>query len=252
MKFGRNKYMSKVGKRPIKIPKDVQVTLEGGFASVKGPKGTLKKSLPSQVQVLVEEIRRAQGNQAYKNDTFFLIGMDALDEAQRGIVDEWVAKANEAAKRNFIVAQDPTGFEGVLVQYVITEGLDQKPSLNGRTILMPISGVQGDALLGWYEAIRAGGVFGGVFASPKYFDGKKIDFEKVSADDIPQSAFDFYNSRAVKPIPSRALLRDLLSGHVTVNQLKEFSFFLPLAQKIPIDVLIKGARLALRTVGISA
>jgi large subunit ribosomal protein L6 len=32
--------MSRIGKRPVIIPKGVTVTLSGGFVEVKGPKGT--------------------------------------------------------------------------------------------------------------------------------------------------------------------------------------------------------------------
>jgi large subunit ribosomal protein L6 len=40
--------MSKIGKKPILIPKGIAVIKEGGFLTVKGPKGELKiKSLPN-------------------------------------------------------------------------------------------------------------------------------------------------------------------------------------------------------------
>ena len=46
--------MSKIGKKPITIPKGVEVTINGGSISVKGPKGTATKPLPQQVEVVVE------------------------------------------------------------------------------------------------------------------------------------------------------------------------------------------------------
>ncbi len=47
--------MSKVGKKPITIPNGVDIKIEGGFISAKGPKGTLKKSLPERVTVTVND-----------------------------------------------------------------------------------------------------------------------------------------------------------------------------------------------------
>ena len=46
--------MSRIGKKPIEIPKDVTVDLRGSVFSVKGPKGTLKRELPPHVKVKVE------------------------------------------------------------------------------------------------------------------------------------------------------------------------------------------------------
>lgn len=43
--------MSRIGKRPIPIPKDVEVKLEGDLLTVKGPKGELKRQVHPKVQV---------------------------------------------------------------------------------------------------------------------------------------------------------------------------------------------------------
>lgn len=47
--------MSKIGKRPIPVPADVQVTLGEGSVTVKGPKGTLSRPLFEGVEVTVGE-----------------------------------------------------------------------------------------------------------------------------------------------------------------------------------------------------
>jgi large subunit ribosomal protein L6 len=47
--------MSRIGKKPIEIPKGVTVTLNGKDVSIKGPKGVLSKSLPPSVEVKVEK-----------------------------------------------------------------------------------------------------------------------------------------------------------------------------------------------------
>ncbi|MUG99693.1 50S ribosomal protein L6 [Scytonema sp. UIC 10036] len=43
--------MSRIGKRPIKVPAKVQVTVDGAKVVVKGPKGELSRELPTQVTV---------------------------------------------------------------------------------------------------------------------------------------------------------------------------------------------------------
>ncbi|MFE1744451.1 50S ribosomal protein L6 [Coleofasciculus sp. H7-2] len=43
--------MSRIGKRPINIPAKVQISIEGQYVAVKGPKGELSRVLPSEVSV---------------------------------------------------------------------------------------------------------------------------------------------------------------------------------------------------------
>ena len=45
---------SRIGKRPISVPKGVAVTISGTDVQVKGPKGTLSRALPDQVAVAQE------------------------------------------------------------------------------------------------------------------------------------------------------------------------------------------------------
>ncbi len=49
--------MSRVGKNPVPIPKGVDVKLDGATITVKGPKGTLSRQLPKEIDVAVEEDR---------------------------------------------------------------------------------------------------------------------------------------------------------------------------------------------------
>jgi LSU ribosomal protein L6P len=44
VKFGKN--MSKIGRRPIQIPKEVEIEIKGNLVLVKGPKGVLEKEFP--------------------------------------------------------------------------------------------------------------------------------------------------------------------------------------------------------------
>jgi large subunit ribosomal protein L6 len=47
--------MSRVGKKPIKLPKGVNVTINNSELEVKGPKGTLKSPIPEGVEFRMEE-----------------------------------------------------------------------------------------------------------------------------------------------------------------------------------------------------
>lgn len=43
--------MSRIGKQPVPVPAGVKIALGGGSISVQGPKGTLERALPPQVEV---------------------------------------------------------------------------------------------------------------------------------------------------------------------------------------------------------
>lgn len=47
--------MSRIGKKPITIPKGVEVKVDGDTISVKGPKGSLSRNLDTEMTVKVEE-----------------------------------------------------------------------------------------------------------------------------------------------------------------------------------------------------
>ena len=46
--------MSRLGKQPVTIPTGVTVTCDGGLLTVTGPKGTLTKSMRSDVNIAIE------------------------------------------------------------------------------------------------------------------------------------------------------------------------------------------------------
>lgn len=47
--------MSRIGKKPIPLPKGVEVKIDGQNVSVKGSKGELKREIPSQIAVTLED-----------------------------------------------------------------------------------------------------------------------------------------------------------------------------------------------------
>lgn len=47
--------MSRIGRKPVSLPKGVEVTVEGDIITVKGPKGTLSQRLPGDISVDIGE-----------------------------------------------------------------------------------------------------------------------------------------------------------------------------------------------------
>jgi len=54
VKFGKEVYMSRIGKAPITIPSGVTITHEGGSVVVKGPKGELTMAIPGGIELSIE------------------------------------------------------------------------------------------------------------------------------------------------------------------------------------------------------
>ena len=67
--------MSRIGKIPVKVPKEVKVTFENGSAVTSGPKGKLSLKLPFGIKVA-------------QKDDLFLLCSDGLS----GVVDESTMK----------------------------------------------------------------------------------------------------------------------------------------------------------------
>ncbi|MBN1981380.1 MAG: 50S ribosomal protein L6 [Chitinivibrionales bacterium] len=50
--------MSRIGKLPVSLPAGVQLTCAKGAVTVKGPKGTLTRTMPSQITITVQEAEK--------------------------------------------------------------------------------------------------------------------------------------------------------------------------------------------------
>ncbi len=48
--------MSRIGRMPIAIPAGVTVTAENNHVTVKGPKGTLERALPAEMEIKQEGV----------------------------------------------------------------------------------------------------------------------------------------------------------------------------------------------------
>lgn len=64
--------MSRIGKKPISLPKGVEISVDGNLVTVKGPKGALTQRIPEGISLVQEEkellVQRPSDN---KNDRAF-------------------------------------------------------------------------------------------------------------------------------------------------------------------------------------
>jgi large subunit ribosomal protein L6 len=67
--------MSRIGSNPIPVPKGVQVQVDSGIVSVKGPKGTLVQPLPAGIAAAVEEGRVVISRSGNEPETRALHGL---------------------------------------------------------------------------------------------------------------------------------------------------------------------------------
>src|SRR5207248_2127480 len=54
-RFGKERPMSRIGKKPIPLPKGVEVRQEGNTLTVKGPKGTLSTAMVQGIDVEIQD-----------------------------------------------------------------------------------------------------------------------------------------------------------------------------------------------------
>jgi large subunit ribosomal protein L6 len=100
--------MSRIGKRPIALPKGVTVTVNNGSFEVKGPKGTIKKSFPA---MLTFEVKDGNALVGIKNDV-------QTEEANRfhgttrALINAAVVGVSEGYKKNLKL--EGTGYKAEL------------------------------------------------------------------------------------------------------------------------------------------
>lgn len=67
--------MSRIGKRPISLPKDVEVKLNGDLMIVKGPKGTLERRIHNKINVEINDDNLSLSTQDNHRETRALHGL---------------------------------------------------------------------------------------------------------------------------------------------------------------------------------
>ena len=83
--------MSRIGKKPIAIPKGVTVKVDGNNVDVKGPKGQMRQALPPGVTAAVEDgsLVTHKANEAREFDKFHGLARSLVNNAVTGVTDGW-------------------------------------------------------------------------------------------------------------------------------------------------------------------
>ena len=83
--------MSRIGKKPIAIPKGVTVKVDAGGVEVKGPKGQMKQPLPPGVTAVVEEGQLVTRKAAEERelDKFHGLARSLVNNAVLGVTEGW-------------------------------------------------------------------------------------------------------------------------------------------------------------------
>ena len=82
--------MSRIGKKPVIIEKEVQVTVEGNTVNVKGPKGELSQVIPEGVTIDMRErelyvVKEEKGKLAKKADAFQALTRSLIQNMVDGV-----------------------------------------------------------------------------------------------------------------------------------------------------------------------
>jgi large subunit ribosomal protein L6 len=83
--------MSRIGKKPIPIPKGVTVKVDGNTVDVKGPKGQVRQALPPGVQAVVEDgqLLTRKMRDERQLDKFHGLARSLVNNAVVGVTDGW-------------------------------------------------------------------------------------------------------------------------------------------------------------------
>src|SRR5688572_26346754 len=83
--------MSRIGKKPIAIPKGVTVKVDGNNVDVKGPKGQMRQALPPGVTAAVEDgnLVTHKASDLREFDKFHGLARSLVNNAVTGVTDGW-------------------------------------------------------------------------------------------------------------------------------------------------------------------
>ena len=81
--------MSRIGKKPIAIPKGVTVKVDGNTVDVKGPKGQLRQALPPGINAVVEDgqLVTRKSSEARELDAFHGLARSLVNNAVTGVTE---------------------------------------------------------------------------------------------------------------------------------------------------------------------
>src|ERR671925_1954809 len=81
--------MSRIGKRPITIPKGVQVTIQGNAVAVKGPKGQLETRVPQGIQMQQQDGHLVATREDNSQAALHGLARALVNNAVEGVTKGW-------------------------------------------------------------------------------------------------------------------------------------------------------------------
>ncbi len=83
--------MSRIGKKPIAIPKGVTVKVDGNAVEVKGPKGQMRQALPPGINAVVEDgqLLTRKESEARELGAFHGLARSLVNNAVLGVTEGW-------------------------------------------------------------------------------------------------------------------------------------------------------------------
>jgi large subunit ribosomal protein L6 len=163
--------MSRIGRKPVEIPKGVEVTITGDAISAKGPKGTLKMARHKAIEV------KKEGAQI----VFTRTGEDGVDRAAHGLMRALVANMLTGVTQGFTrqLEINGVGYKAEIkgqtvvlslgfshpVEYKLPEGISAKVDKN----LLILSGIDKELVGAAAAKVRS-------FRPPEPYKGKGIKY----------------------------------------------------------------------------
>ncbi len=81
--------MSRIGKKPISLPENVDISTQNGVVSIKGPKGSLEQKLPPEVSITVEEkiVTLSPANDSQQAQAMWGLGRSLVQNMVTGVTE---------------------------------------------------------------------------------------------------------------------------------------------------------------------
>jgi large subunit ribosomal protein L6 len=121
--------MSRIGRKPVVVPKGVTVTLDGNAIRVKGPKGELARTLPSEmnIELVDDEVRVTRPSDIGRHRALHGLTRSLVQNMVTGVTDGYT-KALEIQGVGYKAEERPKGVRLVVgfshpVDYDAPEGI---------------------------------------------------------------------------------------------------------------------------------
>jgi large subunit ribosomal protein L6 len=121
--------MSRIGRKPVVVPKGVTVTLDGNAIRVKGPKGELARTLPSEmnIELVDDEVRVTRPSDIGRHRALHGLTRSLVQNMVTGVTDGYT-KALEIQGVGYKAEERPNGVRLVVgfshpVDYDAPEGI---------------------------------------------------------------------------------------------------------------------------------